>query len=120
MAIHYELGKKGEASAVKYLEEKGYFILNKNWHWEKAEIDIIAETPEKIVFVEVKTRSSDYFGSPEEFATHAKEQRIINAADYYIESRSLEKEVRFDVISIIIEGDKTKIEHIEDCYSGMG
>ena len=72
MAQHNELGKKGEQLAIDYLVKKGYKILDKNWRYLKAEVDIIAKKDSMIVAVEVKTRSSDYFGDPQDFINKKK------------------------------------------------
>jgi putative endonuclease len=120
LAIHNELGRRGEQEAVKFLEGKGYSIVAINWRHEKAEVDIIAEIEKFVVFVEVKTRTSNYFGRPEEFVDITKERLLINAADHFMEAKNYNKEVRFDIISVIILNDDTKINHLEDCFSGMG
>ncbi len=72
MAEHNELGKKGEELAVNHLEENGYEILERNWVFQKAEIDIIAQKDEVLAIVEVKTRSSLDFGSPQDFVKPKK------------------------------------------------
>ncbi len=84
MAEFHNLGQAGEEEAVKYLEERGYKILMRNWKAGKHEIDIIAETNEFIVFVEVKTRSEDYLVNPSEAVTREKQRSIIFAADTFI------------------------------------
>ncbi len=66
MARHNELGKKGEELAEKFLRDKGYDIIAKNWRYDKDEIDIIARDGDEIVIVEVKTRSTDFYGFPED------------------------------------------------------
>ena len=66
MAIHNELGKKGEQLAVDFLQKKGYTILDRNWRFKKAEVDIIAQKEQILAIVEVKTRSSNYFGNPQD------------------------------------------------------
>lgn len=116
MAKHYDLGKKGENIATAHLREKGYKILKQNWRYGKDEIDIIAEIDDFIVFVEVKTRSTDYFGYPEEAVDDKKERFLIRAADEYIIQKDINKEARFDIISIIIDGNKQSIRHIEDAF----
>ena len=72
MAEHNELGKKGEELAVKYLQEDGYEILDRNWTFQKAEIDIIAQKDNYLAIVEVKTRSSLDFGDPQDFVKPKK------------------------------------------------
>ena len=72
MAIHNELGQKGELLAVDFLLEKGYIIVEKNYRFRKAEIDVIAKKEGVLAVVEVKTRSTNYFGNPEEFVNPKK------------------------------------------------
>lgn len=113
MAQHNELGKKGESIASNYLQLHGYEILEKNWRFEHAEIDIIATKQDTIIFVEVKTRSTDYFGYPEESINHKKKQKLIFGANAYIQVNQVDKEIRFDIISIIIN-ENENIHHIKD------
>jgi putative endonuclease len=116
MAEHNELGKKGEKLAIDFLIENDYKILEKNYRYLKAEVDIIARKKDVLVAVEVKTRSSDYFGNPQDFITQKKIKLLISAIDYYIVQRDLDVEVRFDIIAIIHQKDKTKIEHLENAF----
>jgi len=116
MAQHTELGKKGENIAFHLLKGKGLEIRERNWRFGKDEIDIIVETDQFIVFVEVKTRSSSKYGEPEESVTDRKQQFLIRAADEYMNQIESNKEVRFDIISIVIESNKQKIRHIEDAF----
>ncbi|MDR2955255.1 MAG: YraN family protein [Prevotella sp.] len=116
MAEHNELGKKGEDAAVKYLRQKGYKILSQNWIFERHEIDIIAEDDEYIIFVEVKTRSSSYWGNPEEAISKAKIKRMVEAADFYIKEKDIDIPVRFDIIAAIWTGRTFEIDHIDDAF----
>ena len=116
MATHNELGAKGESMAVIFLKKKGYQILAINWRWQKAEIDIIAQINNTLVFVEVKTRSSDTFLKPEEAVHDKKQQLLIDAAEAYCEVKELEIEIRFDVIAIIHKGHSNTIKHIENAF----
>ena len=101
MAEHNELGKKGEELAVDYLVKTGFKILDKNWRYLKAEVDIIAQTKNTIVAVEVKTRSSDYFGDPQDFINQKKIKLLVMATNEYVISKDLDSEVRFDIIAVI-------------------
>ena len=112
-----ELGIRGEIIARRYLKGQNYIIHEQNWTFEKVEIDISAEKDQQIVFVEVKTRSTDIYGDPEEAVNTRKQQNILKAAEAYIEDNELDKEIRFDVISIVIQGSKERIYHIEDAIS---
>lgn len=116
MAKHNELGKKGEWIALNFLKEKGFEILETNFRLEKDEIDIIAKDGDSLVFVEVKTRSTDYFGEPEIAVGIKKEEFLIRAAENYLISNDLNKEIRFDIISIVFNSKKTKIRHIVDAF----
>ena len=116
MAEFHNLGQAGEEEAVKYLVERGYKILMRNWKAGKHEIDIIAETNEFIVFVEVKTRSEDYLVNPSEAVTREKQRSIIFAADTFIKRYSIDKESRFDIITVIKKDLSFQIEHIEDAF----
>jgi len=117
MAAHLELGKRGEDIAVEFLELKGYEIIERNWRYRRAEIDIIARLDGKLIFTEVKTRSSDIFGTPEEFVTHWKQDLVARAAGAYILKVQHDWMIRYDVISVLYFPDGThRIEHFEDAF----
>ena len=116
MAQHNELGKLGEELAVAFLEENGYEILETNWVFQKAEIDIIAQKENVLAVVEVKTRSSIEFGLPQDFVKPKKIQLLVKAVNEYVISNDLDVEVRFDIIAISKEEKEFKIEHIEDAF----
>jgi putative endonuclease len=116
MASHNELGTLGEQIALSYLQEKGYEILEKNYRYLKAEVDLIAKHKDLIVFLEVKARSTNFFGEPELAVTLSKQKLLIEAADHYAVSNNLQNEIRFDVIAIIINKNETTIKHIEDAF----
>ncbi len=116
MAGHNELGKKGEDAAVRYLRQKGYEILERNWVYERYEIDIIARDEKFIVFAEVKTRSSSQWGNPEEAVSKGKIKRIVEAADFYLNENDIDSPARFDIIAVIWDGQKFEIDHIDDAF----
>lgn len=116
MAKHIALGKKGEELAQNYLKEKGFKILETNWRHDKDEIDIVAMDGNELVIVEVKTRSTDFFGEPEEAVGFRKEGFLIRATEAYLEEKNLDIDSRFDIISIILNSKQTKITHIEDAF----
>lgn len=116
MASHNELGNLGEQLALTYLQDKGYEVLEKNYRYLKAEVDLIAKHNDVIVFVEVKARSTNFFGEPELAVSLSKQKLLIDAADYYASSMELKNEIRFDVIAIIINKNETIINHIEDAF----
>lgn len=116
MARHNELGIKGEQLARDYLAERGYEILATNWRFGKKEIDIIARKNNSISIVEVKTRSTDYFGEPEEFVELPKQKLLITAADEFLQNLNEDVEARFDIISIIHNKSLTRIKHIKEAF----
>jgi putative endonuclease len=116
MAEHNELGKLGEELAVEYLQKNGYEILDTNWTFQKAEIDIIAQIENTLAVVEVKTRSSLDFGLPQDFVKPKKIQLLVKAINEYVISKNLDVEVRFDIIAINKEGKSFAIEHLIDAF----
>lgn len=117
MAKHLDIGKAGEMLARTFLETKGYRILETNWRWSRAEIDLIVKDGDTLVFVEVKTRSTDVFGKPEESITPRKERFLADAASVYMEQTGHDWAVRFDVIAIIYRSEQHyEIEHFEDAF----
>ena len=116
MATHNDLGEKGEELAVEFLQKKGYKILDKNWRFKKAEVDIIAQNEDVLAIVEVKTRTSSYFGNPQDFINQKKVQLLVEAANEYVISKNLDVEVRFDIIAILKNQKVFNIEHLEDAF----
>lgn len=116
MAESYDLGRKGEEEAAKYLAGKGYRILCRNWKSGRLEVDIIAENEEFMIFAEVKTRSADCLIDPAGAVTAGKRKSLILAAERYIKRNSIDKDSRFDIISVIRKGSHYRIEHIENAY----
>jgi putative endonuclease len=114
MAEHNVLGKAGEHLAAEFLRKKGYTILHRNWVFEKDELDIVCEKDNTLVFVEVKTRSTDYFGYPEDAVDERKREKLLRVVDAYIEDFDVENEIRIDIISVIKTDTIEKIYHIED------
>jgi putative endonuclease len=116
MAESHLLGQKGEDLATDYLRKAGFKIIFRNWKWGKHEIDIIADNKDLIVFVEVKSRSDDYQMHPVTAITNEKQKSIIYAADGYLQKFNINKESRFDVITIIKKGELFEIDHIEGAF----
>jgi putative endonuclease len=116
MADSHVLGKTGEDLAADHLRNSGFRILFRNWKWGKHEIDIIAEKNNIIAFVEVKTRTEDFQMHPLTALTKEKQKSIIYAADGYIQKFNVDKESRFDVLTIIKKGDSYEIDHIEEAF----
>lgn len=117
MAEHNELGKKGEELASVFLQTKGYKILHRNWVCEKDEIDIICSIQDLIVFVEVKTRSSELYGHPEEAVGKSKQEKLLRVIDAYLNEFQIDKEIRIDIVSVFKKGSKEKIYHIVDAVA---
>ncbi len=116
MAQHNDLGKQGEEIARKFLKDKGYQILETNWQFHHAEIDILAQKNEILAVIEVKTRTSDHYGKPEMFVNKKKINLLKNAVNYYVKTNNLDVEIRFDIIAIIKNQYIEKIEHFEDAF----
>lgn len=118
-----ELGDEGEELAAAYLESKGYTILERNYHFEHAEVDIVAYDNEAfIIFAEVKMRSSNTFGEPEEYIDDQKIQNVYKAAEAWIYERKMDGvPVRFDVISILQhKNEAPDIKHFENAFTQRG
>ena len=111
MAKHNQTGKTGEELAAEYLIARGYIIRDINW-----KNDIVAYKDRTLIVVEVKTRSSDLFGHPEDAVNTRKIRHIIDATDAYIQKYDLPFEVRFDIISIVKKENEYEIEHIPDAF----
>ncbi len=117
MKENKEIGSKGEDLATDFLITKGYEILERNWRFKRAEIDIIARHEEKLIFIEVKTRSYSYYGEPESFVDNKKKRLIADAASQYMKKINYDWAIRFDIIGILIEKDKKPIiSHFEDAF----
>ena len=116
MAQHNDLGLKGEELAIEYLEKNGYLIVEKNYRYRKAEVDIIARIDTILVVVEVKTRSSNYFGNPQDFVNPKKIKLLVTAIDDYVVKRDLDVEIRFDIIAILRNKETYNIHHIKDAF----
>ena len=114
-----ELGATGEQMAARYLEDKGYVILGHNYRNRHKEVDIIALDGGTLVFVEVKTRTTDYFMQPEEAVDHQKRRNIIRVANQYIRNHKRTEPARFDVIAIVKNDNENRIKHIENAFNVM-
>src|SRR5687767_14105313 len=117
VAIHNDTGKTGEQLAAELLRSKGYEVLALNWRHGRSEVDIIARIGNDLVFAEVKTRSTGYFGFPEESVSKRKQELLQEAADAYLERHDLsETDVRFDIIAVITAGNEPAFYHMEDAF----
>lgn len=113
-----QTGDAGEEMAVSYLEAKGWMVLDRNYSFQRAEVDIVAYDQTCIVFVEVKYRTSTRFGRPEEQIDETKIRQIYKASDAWMYERKMEgSPTRFDVVSIVQErAGAPDIEHFEDAF----
>lgn len=115
MATHNDTGKQGEQLAKEFLIANNYAILETNYRYKKAEIDIIAVKENILAIIEVKTRTSTHFGEPESFVNNKKIKLILEATNAYIIEKDLDLEVSLDIISVVI-GKENEINHIPNAY----
>jgi putative endonuclease len=116
MADSHSLGEQGEELAAVHLKEKGYKILHRNWKSGKKELDIVAENKDFVVFVEVKTRSENFLASAQDTISREKRRLMLFAAESYLQRYNINKDGRFDVITIISKGQNFTIEHLENAF----
>ena len=117
MAAHNDLGKRGEKIAVNYLLANGYSVLEQNYRFSRAEIDIIAKKDNILVFIEVKTRSNVKWGYPEVFVNKRKVDLFMDTAYHYMEKIGHEREIRFDIISIVLsKNSPMDFRHFQDAF----
>ena len=109
-------GKTGEQLAFDHLVAKGFVILDKNWHYGREEIDIIARTGNFVVIVEVKTRTGKNEIDPGEVVPKDKRRILVRAANAYMRYKNLPGEVRFDIITILMNGNDHQLRHMEDAF----
>ena len=110
------MGKKGEDIAADYLTAKGHRIIARNYRMAKVEVDIISVIGLTVVFTEVKTRSTDSYGYPEESVKAKKKEMLQQAMDSYLTENAIKEEARFDIISIVTNANGTEVYHIEDAF----
>ncbi len=117
MFKHKQTGIKGEQIAVKFLQNSGYSILERNWRHGKKEVDIIAKKDDILIIAEVKTRNNYDFGFPEEAVNTKKQEFLREAAMAYIEIHRQHTDIRFDIISILLDKEAVKeILHFEAAF----
>lgn len=119
MYVNKETGKLGEDIAVHYLKQNGYVILDRNFECRQGEIDIIALDKKEIVFIEVKTRTSNKYGAPSEAVNKIKQKHMLQTIKYYLYIRNLSDEfIRIDVIEVYIKNNVYKVNHIKQAFEG--
>ena len=112
-----DTGKAGEDTAVRYLENEGFTVIERNYHVTEGEIDIIVQKEDVIVFVEVKFSQTGAFGEPETWVTPKKQEKIIKTARSFLSSRDISgPEIRFDVVAIRAENNDLYIRHIPAAF----
>lgn len=116
MATWHDLGKLGEQIAVEWLQLQGYCILERNWRYHRAEVDIIAQKGQFLIFVEVKTRRSERHGSPADFVGPKKQRFMASAASAYAAGVDFPGEIRFDVACVLYSGKDFHLEYLEDAF----
>jgi len=116
MAEHNVLGHEGEDRAAQYLIAKGYTILDRNWRSGHKELDMVARKDNQLVVVEVKTRRGTKFGNPQDAVDRMKIRRLTAAADSYVRLNCIDLDVRFDIVTVVENGNCVTVEHIEDAF----
>lgn len=117
MAEHNELGRWGEEIAASFLSDKGYFIVERDWHHGHRDIDIIAMDGDDIVFVEVKTRSSNAFMAPQQAVDMRKMRSIAMSANSYVRRNGITNPIRYDVVAIVGTPETgARIEHLVNAF----
>ena len=116
MSTKIETGNKGERLAAEFLQNKGFEILEKNYRFKHAEIDLIIKRDDWVIFIEVKTRTSTWFGEPEQFVGSHKASKMFEAAEEYIYATDWHGHIRFDIVSVKL-GYDVQIEHFEDAIN---
>lgn len=109
-------GKEGEELAANFLVEKGYEIIARNYRYKRLEIDLIVKKNNWLVFVEVKFRTSDAYGYPEDFVDYKKAKNIVDGAEQYTYDKNWQGNVRYDIVAIRKIRDQLEIKHIEDAF----
>ena len=119
MYINKETGKLGEDIAVNYLKQNRYTILDRNFECRQGEIDIIALDKKEIVFIEVKTRTSNKYGTPSEAVNKIKQKHMLQTIKYYLYIRNLSDEfLRIDLIEVYIKNNIYKVNHMKQAFEG--
>ena len=102
--------------AARFLIDKGFEIVERNYRHKRSEIDLIVKKDNWLVFVEVKLRTSDAYGYPEDFVDYKKAKNIVDGAEQYTYDKNWQGNVRYDIVSIRLQQDQTEIIQIEDAF----
>ncbi|MEW5798022.1 MAG: YraN family protein [Bacteroidota bacterium] len=112
-----KIGDLGETVAENFLRQQGYTIIEKNFYYQHGEIDIVAKDGDTLVFIEVKSRRSERFGTPEESVTPKKQELLRRTAEGYVASKNLpDTDCRFDVVSVIMKDGKAECRVLKNCF----
>lgn len=111
-------GQRGEQRAAEFLQRHGYTILARNYRWKHGELDIVCEDAQYLIFVEVKTRSSEAWGAPREAVTAHKRERLIETAQCWLLQHPTTKQPRFDVIEVLVNQQRgtCRIRHVPHAF----
>ncbi len=115
-----QLGAAGEEIAARELARRGYRLRERNWRCAAGELDLVAEQADVLVFVEVRTRRGDRFGTPEESITASKRTHLIAAAESYLQAHDLDCDWRIDVVAVQMSarGELMRVDVIENAVQG--
>jgi putative endonuclease len=116
MSDQIKRGKEGEQLAADFLTKNGFEIIERNYRHKRSEIDLIVKKNNWLIFVEVKARSSAYFGYPEQFVDRNKVRMILQGALNYMYEINWQGNVRYDIVSVMLTGSLREIVHIEDAF----
>lgn len=119
MITPQEQGNAAELAACRYLEAQGLTLVEKNYRCASGELDLIMRHNEQLVFVEVRCRRTDRYGTPAETITKAKQQRLLKAANHYLQQRRCDAVCRFDVIAITQVNQESKLKWIQNAFQAM-
>jgi len=114
-------GDLGEDAAARYLEQRGFRVLDRNWRFRQWELDLVCMDGDTVVFVEVKTRSVTTMGTPADALDRKKQARLVKAASQYLTKKELwDEPCRFDLAAVIDTGISMDVEHIENAFDLTG
>jgi putative endonuclease len=117
MAAHNDSGRLAEQEAAKWLESKGYTLLETNYRYQHAEIDLIMTHQGLLIFIEVKFRTGTGFGYAEEFVHATKKRLLVKAADQYIYQKDWHRDIRFDIVGVCQDSKETlHFRQFEDAF----
>ena len=111
-----ETGRRGEEIALAWLSDRGFRLLDRNWRSGHKELDLVMERADRVHVVEVKTLTPPLQIRPSEKVDAAKQARMVSAARHYIAAQHVEKEVQFDVVSVVLDGARSEVEYIPEAF----